>query len=243
MSQHPALRGPLAPKLLSLAVALIYAPLALAQSAPREETQVVEITAQKRLQKIKDVPLSVTAISGQALEDRGIEGPSALTGVVPNLNMTQAPVSSLIAAVGMRGVASGQPSIWADPAVGLYVDGVFVGKNMGALFDIVDIARLEALRGPQGTLFGRNTEAGAINFVTRKPSGVFGGNVGAEVGSFGRVVGRLSVDTEKMGPLSASVAYRTEKQNGTVANPMAPPGVARAATPSAPRCVWSRPRA
>lgn len=219
MSQHPALRGPLAPTLLSLAVALIYAPQALAQSAPREETQVVEITAQKRLQKIKDVPLSVTAISGQALEDRGIEGPSALTGVVPNLNMTQAPVSSLIAAVGMRGVASGQPSIWADPAVGLYVDGVFVGKNMGALFDIVDISRLEALRGPQGTLFGRNTEAGAINFVTRKPSGVFGGSVSAEIGSFGRVVGRLSVDTEKMGPLSASVAYRAEKQNGTVDNP------------------------
>jgi iron complex outermembrane receptor protein len=219
MNQHSALRGRFAPKLLPLAVALIYAPQLMAQTAAREETQVVEITAQKRVQKIKDVPLSVTAISGQALEDRGVEGPAALTGVVPNLNMTQAPVSSLIAAVGMRGLASGQPSIWADPAVGMYVDGIFVGKNMGALFDVIDIARLEALRGPQGTLFGRNTAAGAINFVTRKPSGVFGGNVGIEGGSDGRLVGRLSVDTGKVGPVSGTVALRSEKQDGVIDNP------------------------
>ncbi|MFN9451051.1 MAG: TonB-dependent receptor [Rubrivivax sp.] len=211
-------------KLLPIAMAVMYASQLAAQTTPQEprakdEAQVVEITAQKRSQKIQDVPLSLTAISGAALEDRGIEGPAALTGVVPNLNMAQAPVSGLIAAVGMRGIASGQPSIWADPAVGLYVDGVFVGKNMGALFDVIDIARLEALRGPQGTLFGRNTEAGAINFITRKPTGQFGGSAGFELGSFNRVVGRLSVDTPTVGPLSASFTLRNETQDGVVANP------------------------
>ena len=129
-------RTALAFKLLPIAAAVLCSPLVLAQASG--DTQVIEVTAQKRSEKIKDVPLSITAISGAVLEDRGIEGPSALTGVIPNLNMTQAPVSGLIAAIAIRGIASGQPSIWADPSVGLYVDGVFVGKNMGALFDVVD---------------------------------------------------------------------------------------------------------
>ena len=210
--KHSAFRP--AFKLLPLALALAYAQPLLAQSA-----QVVEVTAQKRKEKIQDVPLAVTAISGEALEERGIESASDLTGAIPNLHMTQAPVSGLIAAVGMRGMAAGQPSIWSDPAVGIYVDGVFVGKNQGALFDIVDIARLEALRGPQGTLFGRNTAAGAINFVTRKPSGVFGGSATLEVGNYGRVVGRLGVDLPQAGIFSASVAVRSEKQDGFIANP------------------------
>ena len=207
-------------KLLPLALAMVYAQQSLAQTpAASGDTQVVEVTAQKRTEKIKDVPLAITAISGAALEERGIESASDLTGAIPNLHMTQAPVSGLIAAVGMRGMAAGQPSIWSDPAVGIYVDGVFVGKNQGALFDIVDIARLEALRGPQGTLFGRNTAAGAINFVTRKPSGVFGGSATLEVGNFGRVVGRLGVDLPQAGIFSASAAVRSEKQDGFIANP------------------------
>ena len=214
--KHSAIRP--AFKMLPLALALVYAQQTMAQQAAAD-TQVVEVTAQKRSEKIKDVPLSITAISGAALEERGIESASDLTGAIPNLHMTQAPVSGLIAAVGMRGMAAGQPSIWSDPAVGIYVDGVFVGKNQGALFDIVDIARLEALRGPQGTLFGRNTAAGAINFVTRKPSGVFGGSATLEVGNFGRVVGRLGVDLPQAGIFSASAAVRSEKQDGFIANP------------------------
>jgi iron complex outermembrane receptor protein len=205
-------------KLLPLALAVVTAQQALAQASPGG-SQVVEVTAQKRKEKIQDVPLAITAISGESLEERGIESASDLTGVVPNLHMTQAPVSGLIAAVGMRGMAAGQPSIWSDPAVGIYVDGVFVGKNQGALFDIVDIARLEALRGPQGTLFGRNTAAGALNFVTRKPSGVFGGSASVEVGNYGRLVGRLGVDLPQAGMLSASVAVRSEKQDGFIPNP------------------------
>jgi iron complex outermembrane receptor protein len=216
--KHSALRP--AFKLLPLALAMVYAQQSLAQTpAPASDAQVVEVTAQKRKEKIQDVPLAITAISGAALEERGIESPSDLTGAIPNLHMTQAPVSGLVAAVGMRGMAAGQPSIWSDPAVGIYVDGVFVGKNQGALFDIVDIARLEALRGPQGTLFGRNTAAGAINFVTRKPSGVFGGSLSLEAGNFGRVVGRVGVDLPQAGIFSASVAVRSEKQDGFIANP------------------------
>lgn len=211
VSPKPAL------KLLPFAVALCCAQTALAQLS--QPSDVVEITAQKRTEKIQDVPLAVSAISGGALESRGIEGAGDLAGAIPNLHMTQTPTSGLIAAVGMRGLAMGQPAIWADPVVGIYVDGVFIGKNTGALTDLVDIERLEALRGPQGTLFGRNTEAGAINFITRKPSGEFTGQVGLELGNYNRQVTRLSMDLPKVGILSASVAARNEKQDGFIDNP------------------------
>lgn len=211
VSPKPAL------KLLPFAVALCCAQTALAQLS--QPSDVVEITAQKRTEKIQDVPLAVSAISGGALESRGIEGAGDLAGAIPNLHMTQTPTSGLIAAVGMRGLSMGQPAIWADPVVGIYVDGVFIGKNTGALTDLVDIERLEALRGPQGTLFGRNTEAGAINFITRKPSGEFTGQVGLELGNYNRQVTRLSMDLPKVGILSASVAARNEKQDGFIDNP------------------------
>ena len=210
VSPKPAL------KLLPFAVALCCAQTALAQQS--QPSDVVEITAQKRTEKIQDVPLAVSAISGAALESRGIEGAGDLAGAIPNLHMSQTPVSGLTAAVGMRGMAVGQPAIWADPAVGIYVDGVFVGKNTGALVDVVDIERLEALRGPQGTLFGRNTAAGAINFITRKPSGEFTGQVGLDVGNYNRQVTRVSMDLPKVGILSSSVAVRNEIQDGFVKN-------------------------
>lgn len=192
------------------------------QAYAQDKMDEVVVSAQKRTQRIQDVPMAISAISGQALEDRKIEGAADLQGSVPNLNVVAAPVSGLIAATSMRGLGTGQPSIWMDPAVGMYVDGVFVGKNQGALFDMLDLERVEALRGPQGTLFGRNTLGGAVNFVTRKPSGQFSGNVGLEVGNYGRVVEKISIDTAKTPEgLSLTLAGRKEKQDGWLNNPTA----------------------
>ena len=182
----------------------------------------VVVSAQKRTERIQDVPMAITAISGQALENRKIEGAADLQGAIPNLNIVAAPVSGLISATSIRGLGTGQPSIWMDPAIGMYVDGVFVGKNQGALFDMLDLERVEVLRGPQGTLFGRNTLGGAVSFVTRKPSGQFSGNVGLEIGNFGRVVQKVSVDTPKINDvLSLTLAARKEKQDGWLNNPAA----------------------
>ena len=192
------------------------------QAFAQEKMDEVVVSEQKRTQRIQDVPMAIAAISGQALEDRKIEGAADLQGSVPNLNVVAAPVSGLIAATSMRGLGTGQPSIWMDPAVGMYVDGVFVGKNQGALFDMLDLERVEALRGPQGTLFGRNTLGGAVNFVTRKPSGQFSGSVGLELGNYGRSVQKVSIDTPKTaGGLSMTIAGRKEKQDGWLANPAA----------------------
>jgi len=206
---------------LSLAIGLSYGLQALAQDASpdNDKLDTVTVTAQKRKERLLDVPLAVTALSSEALENHGVEGPSALTGLVPNLDMAPSPVSSLIASVGMRGMSSDQPSIWADPAVGMYVDGVFIGKSMGGLLDVVDIEQLEVLRGPQGTLFGRNTEAGAMNFITKKPSGEFDGSASLELGDYNRRVERISLDLPKMGGVSALVSLRNETQDGFIANP------------------------
>lgn len=207
-----------------LAVHLTTVPLLIAvvfgSSAHADEGKLEEviITAQKRAERLQDVPISISAISGSQLETRGLESARSIDGIVPNVTIKSAPSTGLIAATSIRGLSSGQPSIWADPSVGLYLDGVFVGKNQGSLFDIADLERIEVLRGPQGTLFGRNTEGGAINFVTRKPSGTFSGNVGIEVGNYGRHVERVSIDLPKVGITSLSFALRNEEQDGWLKN-------------------------
>ena len=209
-----AQRNRLDMRAVPLAVAVAFTPSLWAQAALEE----VVVTAQRRAERLQDIPLSITTITGADMEQRGMEGAASLRGAVPNLNMAPAPVSGLIGSVGMRGMSSGQPSIWQDPSVGIYVDGVFVGKNQGILTDLVDIDRLEVLRGPQGTLFGRNTQAGAINFVTRRPSGTFMGNIGVEMGDYGRHIERVSIDLPKVDMLSVSIAARNEKQNGFITN-------------------------
>jgi len=202
-------------RVLPALIAAAYAGNALAQ----EKIEEVIITAQKRQERLQEVPLAVTAISGAQLETRGIEGTKDLSALAPNLMVTYGNSgNSTMSIISIRGSGSGSPSIFLDTAVGTYVDGVFLGKNQGGLFDIVDLERVEVLRGPQGTLFGRNTLAGAINFITKKPSGVFGGSVGFDVGNYGALVKRFSVDLPSMGPLKLSVAARDEDRNGYMRN-------------------------
>lgn len=204
---------------LPLLIAAAHGGAAVANEGKLEE---VIVTAQKRAERLQDVPISISAIGGSQLETRGLEGARSIDGIVPNVTIKSAPSTGLIAATSIRGLNTGQPSIWADPSVGLYLDGVFVGKNQGSLFDIADLERIEVLRGPQGTLFGRNTEGGAINFVTRKPAGVFSGSLGLEFGNYGRHVERVSIDLPKVGITSLSFALRNEEQDGWLKNAAGP---------------------
>ncbi|CAB1368458.1 TonB-dependent receptor [Denitratisoma oestradiolicum] len=205
---------------LPLLLAAVYAGTASADGAKLEE---VIITAQKRAERLQDVPIAVSAISGAQLETRGIEGSKDLSSLAPTLMVTYGNSgNSTMSIISIRGSASGAPSIFLDTAVGTYVDGVYAGKNQGGLFDIVDLERVEVLRGPQGTLFGRNTLAGAINFVTRKPSGVFGGTVGIDVGNYGQSIQRIAVDLPKMGALRLNLAARNETRDGYVGNQNGP---------------------
>ncbi len=202
-------------RILPMVIAAAYTGGVFAQEAIEE----VVVTAQKRKERLQDVPLSISAISNSQIEARGIEGAKDLNALAPNVNIKSAPGAGLTAVASIRGMTQGQPAIWADPSVGIYVDGIFVGKNQGALFDVVDMERIEILRGPQGTLFGRNTEGGAINLITHKPSGEFTGSAGVDFGNYNRHVERLSMDLPKMGMLRLGVAVRDEKRDGTTANP------------------------
>lgn len=203
-------------KHLSLAVALASSFIApVAFSAVLEE---VIVTAQKREQNLQAVPLAITALSADELDMRNITSMADLNSVAPNVMMRENPGARLISTVSIRGSAIGQPAIWLDSPVGLYLNGIYLGKTQGSVFDVVDIERVEILRGPQGTLFGRNTEGGAINFVTRRPSGEFSGSAGVELGNFDRRVGRLQVDLPQMGMMSASIGARKERADGWAKN-------------------------
>ena len=199
---------------LPLLIVSAYAGGALAQ----EQVETIVVTAQKRQERVHDVPISITAITAAQLEARGIEGIANLNSAAPNMVFRSNPGSDLISTVALRGSGTGQPAIWVDPSVGMYLDGVYIGKAQGSVFDVIEIERVEVLRGPQGTLFGRNTEGGAVNLVSRRPAGVWGGSVGIEIGNRNHQVGRIALDLPKLGIASVSVGYRKEERDGWAKN-------------------------
>jgi len=151
---------------LLTAAVLLPAPTRAADQAPVIEELVV--TAQKREERLRDVPMSIAAFGDEMLESAGIQTVGDLPTVAPGV--TGSITSSSQPLLAVRGISSNDFGIGGDPALGIYVDEVYAGRSAGAIRDIVDLQRIEVLKGPQGTLFGRNTTAGAINFVTPKPT-------------------------------------------------------------------------
>lgn len=151
-----------------------------AQSANASDTREIIVTAQRREQNLRDVPIAVTALQGRFLEERAMTTVENLSGLAPGLLVSSTATQPNNAQLSIRGSVQQNGSIVLDPSVGLYLDGVYIGKAQGSIFDINDLERIEVLRGPQGTLYGRNTLAGAISFVTRKPDDTL--RVSAEAG-------------------------------------------------------------
>ncbi len=212
--------------LISLAVALAIAPAVHAQDAGALEE--VLVTAQKREQRLIDVPIAVTALSGDAIERRGITNVQSLEGFAPNLQVSATPGNSTAAQIAIRGSVTINPALSWDPAVGIYVDGVYVGKVQGALFDLIEIDRVEVLRGPQGTLWGRNTLAGAFNVTTRRPSGEASGSASLHFGNYSARGGKISIDLPTMGIAKVNLALAARKRDGWIENEVGnlpgPPG-------------------
>jgi outer membrane receptor protein involved in Fe transport len=148
------------PILAALAIATA-APLASAQALLEE----VIVTAQKRAESLQDVPISVSAVQGDKIQDAGIPNMAALADFVPNLFISDAPVSTNIY---MRGMGSSNNQAF-EQSVGMYIDGIYMGRGRQYRAPFMDIERVEVLRGPQGTLFGRNTVAGAVSILTANP--------------------------------------------------------------------------
>ncbi len=176
--------------------------------------QEVVVTAQKREENLRDVPIAITAFGTQQIEDRGIETAFDLNSVVPNLQVSHTPSNALYSQISIRGSSSINPAIYNDTTVGIYVDGVYMAKSAASLVDLLDLQRIEVLRGPQGTLYGRNTLSGAVNYVTRQPSGVLSGTAAIEVGNYNLWSARASLDLPKVGIASASLAGRIIRRDG-----------------------------
>ncbi len=186
-------------------------PVAAAGSGGLEE---IVVTAQRREEKLHNVPIAVTALTAAAIEARGITNIKDLSGFAPNVSFVQSPSFDNETTVAIRGGVTINPAPYWEPAVGMYVDGVYIDKAQGNVFDLVDIDHIEVLRGPQGTLYGRNTLSGAVNFVTQKPTGVFGGDIQASFGNYGYEKGRLSLNLPAFGRLKVKVTGLIESREG-----------------------------
>lgn len=145
---------------------------AYAQTSPAQEeaaqVEDVVVTARRREESLQDVPVAVTAVSGEQLEAKGSADITELARSTPSLTLNAARGSNSTLISFIRGVGQQDPLWGFDPGVGLYIDDVYVARPQAAVLDIFDVERIEVLRGPQGTLYGRNTIGGAIKYVTRR---------------------------------------------------------------------------
>lgn len=149
----------------------------------------IVVTAQRRKTNLQETPISITAISGEGLRERGTVDLRGVAEVTPNMQITtsgNASGGSSFAQAFIRGVGQADFIITKDPGVGVYVDGVYLARAPGSLLELMDIERIEVLRGPQGTLFGKNTAGGAINVLTRQPEGDYTGSAELRTGAYGQ---------------------------------------------------------
>jgi iron complex outermembrane recepter protein len=205
----------------SLESRAVSALLALAASGiALADTQLEEITvtAQRRAQNIQDVPIAVSALTAEALQQKGVNDVQQITNFIANVNIDSASPfsgSTSVLSAYVRGIGQNDFAFNFDPGVGVYVDGVYLARTVGANVDMLDVERIEVLKGPQGTLFGRNTIGGAINIVTRRPAEDFDWHGEIIAGDFDRRDLRGSVDLPLVdGKLLSSIAFSSKYRDG-----------------------------
>lgn len=199
---------------------------AIAQDAPAQTEQAatgvedVIVTARRTEEAAQRTPLSISAFSGETLERRGARDVTDLQGAVPNLNIVQGRGSSNATNIYIRGV--GQPDALQtfDPAVGVYVDDVYYSRIRGTQFDLLDLRRVEVLRGPQGTLYGKNTIGGALKLVSRTPDMGPYLNVSGTIGDYSEQALRLSGAAPLTDTIAVGGAFITSTRDGYVTDPV-----------------------
>jgi iron complex outermembrane receptor protein len=183
-------------------------------SAPPDE---IIVTATKRAESVQKVPIAITAVSGDALTKLGVLSTDKIQMVAPGLSIA-AVGSGFVSYTYIRGGGTNQIDIGADPSVAYFVDEIYIGGSAGLQFDLFDIDHVEVLKGPQGTLFGRNAASGAISIVTKRPSATQQGYVSAEGGNYGTFVGRAGLTGPINGALNYRVALGYKRHNGYTEN-------------------------
>ncbi len=187
-------------------------------SAQAPQLEEVVVTSQRRSEKLQRVPIAVTAFTAQELKRKSITEVSDLGRLTPNANLdTASPFggSNQVLSASIRGIGQDDFGFNFDPGVGVYVDGVYYARTVGANVGLLDVSRVEILKGPQGTLFGRNTIGGAINVVTSTPGDVYKADVEATVGSYNRRDVQGTVDLPFVpDKLMGSLTFSSENRDG-----------------------------
>ncbi|MEM6793291.1 MAG: TonB-dependent receptor [Acidobacteriota bacterium] len=175
----------------------------------------IVVTARKREENIQEVPVAVTVVSADILEDSGVADLSELQASVPNLSIYPGRNQSTTLTAFMRGIGQADPLWGVDPGVGLYLDDVYMARPQGALLDVFDIGQIEVLRGPQGTLYGKNTIGGAIKYVSSPLGDELDGGISLVGGDFGTVDFKASASGALIpGKLRAKVAVASLQRDG-----------------------------
>jgi len=178
----------------------------------------VDVTARKRVENSLEVPLSITVLSSSDLNDRGLSNLEGLSAYVPGLDLGRTNTGSA-ARIYIRGIGQRDPRSFVDPAVGLYVDGVFISRADGALLDILDLDRIEVLRGPQGALFGKNTIGGAIRLSTQLPPRSSESELKLRVGELNQFNVSYTMGGSLSATLRGSIALSSVRRDGYLGNP------------------------
>jgi iron complex outermembrane receptor protein len=205
----------------ALIVASSLATTAFAQQAGSDQPATLEevvVTAQKRAQNIQDVPIAVTALNAETLQANRIATVNDLSGLAPGVTVRPSVGGVQIPSFTIRGAISYGVVPGSDKQVSIYLDGVYISSPRGSIFDLPDMERIEILRGPQGTLFGRNATAGAVSITTRDPKGEFHFHQEASIGNYDAWRVRTSIDTPQMGPFSGYVSYVHAYKRGEIEN-------------------------
>ena len=200
---------------LVLAASTLLSPF-MASSVSAQAIEDIVVTAQKREERLQEVPIAITALGAAQLESRNITNANDLSAIAPNLTTGVNTSGAGDTAISLRGLQAADALSTNDNPVGVYIDGVINARLSGSVLDLVDLERVEVLRGPQGTLYGRNTTGGAVNFITRKPSKDFGVTQKFGVQTFGGITSRTAIDSGEIGDtgLSGTVNFLYKKIGG-----------------------------
>ncbi len=191
----------------------------LTGSALAQEAGVLEeiiVTAQKREQSLQEVPISVTAIGEQSIQEGRITSIQDVSLETPNFTMTQFNIGE--PQYYIRGIGNSLDSAGSDPAVATFIDEVYVGRSSGTAMDLYDLDRVEVLRGPQGTLFGKNVVGGAVSIITKKPTDEFEARFGVTAGNYSQMVFRGLINGEIQENLAGKLSFSRRQRDGYVDN-------------------------
>ncbi|WP_406827758.1 TonB-dependent receptor [Microbulbifer sp. ARAS458-1] len=198
---------------LSAAIAVTTAMSSAAYAAEIEE---VVVTAQKRAENLQDVPIAISAFTGDSMKAMGVKNLTDLGKFTPGVEMNND--TPLQPTYSVRGIETGDFTVGSDPAVAVYVDGVYTGRGAGAEIPLADIERVEVLKGPQGTLFGRNATGGAIHIISKKPQAENTAELNLTAGNYGRVSSDLLLNSELADNLYGRFTASTNRRDSFADN-------------------------